>query len=184
MSLTASRCTLSLNDGEVPRDVPSASLIDADRLQSATIGLPRETSVRCGEPTNRSNRRRRWFSLVLVGVVAATSSCGDAASPSGGDSASASTASTGVPPGDASVDPTIDERFTVAGSRELALRCWGGGSPTVILETGHPNPGGIQDFGGSSFVEGIARRTTVCAYVVREPEQVTLLPTSRGAPIT
>ena len=50
------------------------------------------------------------------------------------------------------------------GDRELAIRCWGEGSPTVILETGHPNPGGIQDFEGSEFVAELAERTTTCAY--------------------
>jgi pimeloyl-ACP methyl ester carboxylesterase len=61
-------------------------------------------------------------------------------------------------------EPAIDGLFRVSGGRELALRCWGEGSPTVILETGHPNPGGIQDFDGSEFVRQVASRTTVCAY--------------------
>jgi pimeloyl-ACP methyl ester carboxylesterase len=65
---------------------------------------------------------------------------------------------------DVFADPVVDGRFPVGDGRELALKCWGAGTPTVVLETGHPNPGGIKDFEGSPFVGGIAARTTVCAY--------------------
>ena len=59
---------------------------------------------------------------------------------------------------------SIEGRFEVEGGQELAIRCWGEGASTVILETGHPNPGGIQDFEGSEFVSELVNHSRVCAY--------------------
>jgi hypothetical protein len=103
-----------------------------------------------------SGRRRAW--LVVIGIVSALSLCGD------NEPSSAPTPDESSPTVDVFANPTIDDNFIVADDRELALRCWGQGSPTVVLETGHPTPGGIPDFDGSTFVEEIATQTTVCAY--------------------
>ena len=100
-----------------------------------------------------------------VGVLAAATVLVTACSSPRGDSTPvAEPAADPSPSLDLFGEPAVDGRFAVGDGRELALRCWGAGTPTVVLETGHPNPGGIQDFEGSSFVGEIAARTRVCAY--------------------
>ena len=59
--------------------------------------------------------------------------------------------------------PAVSGQFQVSDGRKLALECWGQGSPTVVLEGGHPS-GGIDDFRGTEFVEILARETRTCAY--------------------
>ena len=101
--------------------------------------------------------------FVVLLMAAMLASCGgdEAASP---ERPSGSDRPAETPTGDVLEAPVIDGRFGVSDGRNLALRCWGEGSPAVILETGHPKPGGIQDFEGSEFARKIAARTTVCAY--------------------
>ncbi len=72
--------------------------------------------------------------------------------------ASPTHATSGVP-----VDePSIDGQFAVASNgRELALVCWGTGSPTVLLETGGTN---IEEWTGSGVVDELASFTRVCTY--------------------
>ena len=63
--------------------------------------------------------------------------------------------------------PTIDGLYQVdEGGRRLHLSCWGEGSPTVVLEAGHPDGAGISDFGGRgfAFTRALAAETRVCAY--------------------
>jgi hypothetical protein len=57
-------------------------------------------------------------------------------------------------------------RFAVADDgRELAILCEGEGSPTVILEDGHPSEtGGIERFSGSPIWADLTAETRVCAY--------------------
>ena len=58
--------------------------------------------------------------------------------------------------------PSIKARFAVGdGARQLALVCWGQGSPTVLLETGGPN---IEEWSGSGVVRRLAGATRVCTY--------------------
>lgn len=61
----------------------------------------------------------------------------------------------------------IDGRFPVADGRQLALSCWGEGSPTIVLEDGHPSEqGGRFQFGrtGGAFLNALVAHTRVCAY--------------------
>ena len=61
--------------------------------------------------------------------------------------------------------PTVDGLFEVtADGRRLRVNCWGEGSPTVVLESGHPDGTGIADFGETTFARKIAAETRVCAY--------------------
>jgi pimeloyl-ACP methyl ester carboxylesterase len=63
--------------------------------------------------------------------------------------------------------PTIEGLYVVDdGGRRLNLTCWGEGSPTVVLEAGHPDGAGITDFGGrgAAFTRALAAETRVCAY--------------------
>jgi len=121
----------------------------------------------CLEGLRREGSKQRWSSrglaLVLTMVVAvAVASC------TGGDSPSAK----GTPPsGSLSSTPTssgqskgrtIDQKFVVAADgRQLALACWGEGSPTVLLETGGTN---IEEWAGSGIVTQLSGRTRVCTY--------------------
>jgi pimeloyl-ACP methyl ester carboxylesterase len=66
------------------------------------------------------------------------------------------------PPADPVAHPSINARFAVGdGARQLALVCWGEGSPTVLLETGGAN---IEEWSGSGVVRQLASRTRVCTY--------------------
>ena len=59
-------------------------------------------------------------------------------------------------------DP-IDGRFRVADGRELALRCVGEGTPTIIFDAGS-GAAGISVFEHSPIVGKLARETRVCVY--------------------
>jgi thioesterase domain-containing protein len=62
-------------------------------------------------------------------------------------------------------DTTVKGSFEVADDgRRLQLTCWGEGSPTVVLEAGHPEGTGIADFGTTAFARALATETRVCAY--------------------
>lgn len=99
--------------------------------------------------------------LVAFVLVMSLTSCGNE-DPGGSLGEGGPSPSNSTP--DPFARPSIDGRFVIGGGRALAIRCWGEGKPTVILETGHPNPGGIQDFEGSQFAAELAERTRVCAY--------------------
>lgn len=97
----------------------------------------------------------------LVAVVVSTSACGE----SGEDAARTTTAPTSsTAPATPSAEVSLDERVAVdAEGREVAVRCWGEGSPTILLETGHPGSG-IDDLDGAAFTEELATKGTVCTY--------------------
>jgi pimeloyl-ACP methyl ester carboxylesterase len=62
--------------------------------------------------------------------------------------------------------PTVTGAFSVANDgRKLELRCWGEGSPTIILEAGYPSAG-IEQFvtNGRPFTERLAEQRKTCAY--------------------
>jgi hypothetical protein len=107
-------------------------------------------------------RRRRLLPAALF-VAAILGGCASGSEPSPSDSTatSPSPSATGTP-NPMSV-PSIDGTFVVADDgRKLALKCWGEGSPTIILEAGGS---GLGEFGGSfSFVSPLAAKTRVCTY--------------------
>ena len=105
-------------------------------------------------------RRLGWFTalLILAGTLAG---CG---SGSDGPGADATPSETSTSASDTTATPSIDGRFAVGtDERKLALRCWGDGSPTVVLDAGTGTPG-ISEFEGSSIVRELATRTRVCSY--------------------
>ena len=58
--------------------------------------------------------------------------------------------------------PSMEGSFVVADNgRELALMCWGEGSPTVILETGGTN---IEEWSSEAQVGVLAEHGRVCTY--------------------
>jgi pimeloyl-ACP methyl ester carboxylesterase len=92
----------------------------------------------------------------LPALVILFAGCGG--SDAGSDVAAESTATveTAV---DVSV-PVIDDRFAVGGA-ELALRCFGKGSPTIIFEAG-TDSNGIGEF--DSLIRPLARSNMACTY--------------------
>jgi pimeloyl-ACP methyl ester carboxylesterase len=112
---------------------------------------------------------------VVAGLSIGLAGCGgddDVAAPpsateSPAPSTSGSTATTQPTAVDPLASPTIEGVFEVADDgRRLNLTCWGEGSPTVVLEAGHPDGAGVSDFGlaGAPFTRLLAADTRVCAY--------------------
>ncbi len=64
---------------------------------------------------------------------------------------------------DPMAEPVVDGMFSAAGDYQLAVRCWGEGSPTVVYDAGTDDTG-IGQAQGSSVVRELASRTRVCSY--------------------
>ncbi len=61
--------------------------------------------------------------------------------------------------------PTLEGSFAVAADgRELALRCWGAGDPTVFVDGGCCGPDGTLQGLSAQFIRQIAASTRICAY--------------------
>jgi pimeloyl-ACP methyl ester carboxylesterase len=103
------------------------------------------------------------FSAYLIILLLTACTGGDPPGATGSPSADASTASPAQSsPVDTTEQPSVDDTFAVtARGRQLALVCWGDGSPTVLLETGGAN---IEEWTGSGIVDELAGRTRVCTY--------------------
>ena len=100
----------------------------------------------------------RWWWIAALLLVVALAGCGSGKDEPGASSGETSTSASTI------AAPSIDGRFTVdADGRKLALRCWGDGSPTVVLDAGTGTPG-IAEFADSPIVQDIATRTRVCSY--------------------
>ena len=105
---------------------------------------------------------RHGIVLAAAGAVALLAGCsGDEPIAPAPPSPSATTTEATADP---FASPVIDGSYAVEGDRSVAIECWGSGTPSVILETGHPSPGGIQQFGGTDFARRLAEASTVCAY--------------------
>ncbi len=61
------------------------------------------------------------------------------------------------------IEPVIDGLYPADGGYDLALRCWGEGSPTVVYDAG-TGTSGIVQAQGSSIMRGLAAQTRVCSY--------------------
>ena len=106
-------------------------------------------------------RRGLWSVAVAAGIALAAVSCGggeEAGPPQTEPVASATTTAE-----DPLATPSVDGSFAVSDGRELALRCYGEGSPTVVLDAGSGDAG-IGAFQGLPLLEGLAQRTQVCTY--------------------
>jgi len=125
----------------------------------------------------------RGLTLLLTVVVAGTvAACTGGDPPEGnGTPPIGSLSSTDTSSG-LSTGRTIDEKFVVAADgRQLALACWGEGSPTVLLETGGTN---IEEWAGSGIVTQLSGRTRVCTYDRAGTGASDPHPTSDGTPTT
>ena len=98
---------------------------------------------------------------ILVAVAASIGACGGS---DDDDTAATGGSTTSTEPVTATAEVSLDERVIVDGEgREVAVRCWGEGTPTYLLETGHPGSG-IDDFDGAAFTDELAADSTVCTY--------------------
>jgi hypothetical protein len=85
---------------------------------------------------------RLLFLLALSGL---TSCGGEEGTPDGSTAGIAETVTTGT--GERALPVPVDRTFRVGSPKqELAIRCWGSGGPTVILDAGSSS-GGIETFG-------------------------------------
>lgn len=117
------------------------------------------------EGTSISLPRVAFRAVVGLAALVFVGSCTGSATPSPPPSPAASprvTALAASPSTDPVENPSIEGRFAVGDDgRELALICWGDGSPTVLLETGGPN---IEEWRGSGVVRALAGPRRVCTY--------------------
>ena len=103
----------------------------------------------------------RYPAIVMLVLLAACSG-GDRPRAAGSPSTYSSAASPTTSSFDPAEQPSIDDAFAVAaGGRQLKLKCWGTGTPAVLLETGGAN---IEEWTGSGIVDQLASRTRVCTY--------------------
>ena len=99
---------------------------------------------------------RRWWWIAAPLLVTALAGCGSGEGESSGETSPSASSTIAT--------PSIDGRFAVdEDGRKLALRCWGDGSPTVVLDAGTGTPG-IAEFADSPIVQDLATRTRVCTY--------------------
>jgi hypothetical protein len=96
------------------------------------------------------------MTIVVAGVIM-TSGCG---APGASDSSPEATATSST---DTGPPVTLDGAFEVGDGRELAIRCWGEGSPTVLYDAGTGTSGIDTVLGVPSMLE-IARTTRLCSY--------------------
>lgn len=98
---------------------------------------------------------------VVLAMAAMIAGCAGSQPPTQpGTTLASEEAATASPTLDPASNPSVEGRFAVGGM-ELALVCWGEGSPTVILETGGAN---IEEWTGSGMVQVLASTTRVCTY--------------------
>lgn len=115
------------------------------------------------------------ISFLIVAVVIAAA-CGsssqgvDTTTTTSADSTPTTPSSTTAPTTTAPTTTTLpagaslDQRVVVdAEGREAAVRCWGEGSPTFMIDTGSDDSG-IGDFTGAPFTDELAAMGTVCTY--------------------
>jgi dienelactone hydrolase len=120
--------------------------------------------LRSARPHDLSGLGTGHIAALLLTIAVALVAC---SSPqlTEGDSSPGTPASL-IPAEDPLANPAIDGNFAVAeDGRKLAMRCWGEGSPTIVLEAGHPSEG-IEDFGTDArpMVEELVSHARVCAY--------------------
>jgi pimeloyl-ACP methyl ester carboxylesterase len=115
-------------------------------------------TLRQGDDTARramTSTRRSWLAMALAAGLAGQAWIGPLSlSGCGGDS----TARAG----------DFTQRVAIDGGRQFYLECRGTGSPTVVLEAGSGNSGGIWSQvpagPGEAVLPAVARFTRVCAY--------------------
>jgi pimeloyl-ACP methyl ester carboxylesterase len=67
------------------------------------------------------------------------------------------------PTGELPAEPVIDGLFSIGDDGRLALRCWGEGSPVIVLEVGTDPLGGISQF-SSTLAPPLADAAMTCTY--------------------
>jgi pimeloyl-ACP methyl ester carboxylesterase len=114
----------------------------------------------------------RFAGSLLTGMVVAACQTGGGTTPTAPPAASSAPSAASTPTETAPAASTAPSLATVSGDyevdpdgRSLHMTCLGEGSPTVVLEGGHPGSG-LADFllHGRRFTELLAAERRVCAY--------------------
>ena len=109
---------------------------------------------------------RRVVAVLLVAAAVAAVGCGD---DDGDDAESAAIAETTIhTAADGAAAHDVDDRFAVGEEEtEVAIRCWGEGSPAIVFEAGHP-ASGLDDYdaepGFQRLVADLSQEKQVCVY--------------------
>ena len=99
---------------------------------------------------------------LVLAIALAAGACGDGEQEPSAPSAPAEQRTATA----AAFEPSVDDTFRVGSPRrELAIRCWGTGTPAVVLDAGSADSG-IAAFGSyeEELIKPLAQRSTVCAY--------------------
>ena len=107
----------------------------------------------------------RWLMVGFTALATGLAAC----APAGSIGTSASLTPSADPTAAATATPSAtatEARFAVADDgRELVLSCEGEGTPTVVLEDGHPSEsGGVLRFRSRPLWNALVAETRVCAY--------------------
>lgn len=125
--------------------------------------------VRCSLPVARvrqHNEKMSWRRKVLVVLVVLAVSAGCGGATSDATKRTQSHTPTPTPSTASSIfdAPVIGGSFAVGPDRtRLAIRCWGSGSPVIIIEGGS-GEGGLGRWERNPVTEALAKHTEVCAY--------------------
>ena len=118
----------------------------------------------------RSTASRRRIAGVSAGLlVAALTGCGSGPQPvtppaAGATSPATSATSATSTPASSWENPAIDGTFPAGPEKvDLTIRCWGSGSPVIVMEGGS-GEGGLHRWGNNRVTEALASKTMVCAY--------------------
>lgn len=104
--------------------------------------------------------RRAWIAAALILLLA---SCSSASSDTPAAQEPIFTSPDVGVTGDPKLEPVIDGRFSIGAEGRLALRCWGDGTPVIVLEAGADPTGGIAQY-STTLAPTLAERTMTCTY--------------------
>ena len=99
--------------------------------------------------------------IVVVSLVGLGTACGSDSNDTAATTSEGTSSATSTVPTPGISEPVIDDQFAVgADGRQLALLCYGEGSPMVFLEPGDDGTGSDD----ASLMGALAERTMTCTY--------------------
>jgi predicted alpha/beta hydrolase family esterase len=105
--------------------------------------------------------RRAW---IVAALILLSTNCGSAGSSTAAAPSDPPIFTSPVEePSDPMSEPAIDGLFPIGTEGRLALRCWGVGTPVIVLEAGTDPTGGIGQF-STTLAPGLATHTMTCTY--------------------
>jgi pimeloyl-ACP methyl ester carboxylesterase len=114
-------------------------------------------AARSGGSVSSLKSRAIAPSSALFALILAAAGCG-----SGGSANSPTPSDEPIFSSPLADPPAIDDTFVVGDQREVALECWGEGSPTIVLEAG-TDSSGIDQF-GPNLIPQLEELAMTCTY--------------------